>query len=73
MKKMPDNAKFPVPSGPHAAWTEKDWYDWWQNSGGRLDPNPHYENPDPMPPMSYKDRLQMMQFIQDLLDKDLDK
>ena len=70
MTKMPDNAKFPVPSGPHAAWDEKDWYDWWKMTGGRLDPNPHYENPDPMPPMSYKDTLQMMQFIQDLnLDK----
>jgi hypothetical protein len=73
MTKMPDNAKFPVPSGPTAAWNESDWYDWWQRTGGRLDPNPHYENPDPMPPMSYKDGLQMMKFMQNLPDIDLDK
>ena len=72
-KEMPDNAKFPVPSGPTAAWTPEDWYDWWKMSGGRLDPNPHYENPDPMPPMSYRDTLQMMKYLQDLSNKNLDK
>ena len=36
MKKMPDNAKFPVPSGPTAAWTPEDWYDWWKMTGGGL-------------------------------------
>ena len=64
MKKLPENAKFPVPSGPHSSWTPEDWYDWWKMTGGRRDPNPHYENPDTMPPMSFKDRLQMMKFIQ---------
>jgi len=70
-KEMPDNAKFPVPPVDHGFWGPEDWYDWWQMSGGRLDPNPHYENPDPMPPMSFKDSLQFMKFLQDLPDIDL--
>ena len=72
-KKMPDNAKFPVPPGPHAAWNDQDWYDWWQKSGGRLDPNPHYENPDPMPPMSHRDWDYFIKDMEESSKKALDK
>ena len=69
MKKMPDNAKFPVPPGPTAAWNESDWYDYWKMSGGRLDPNPPYVNPDPMPPRSYKDMANLLDdFSKNILD-----
>jgi hypothetical protein len=57
MKKMPDNAKFPVPSGPHAAWNDQDWYDYWKGTGGRIDNSPPYVNPDPMPPARFEDIL----------------
>ena len=61
---MPDNAKFPVPPGPTAAWNESDWYGWWKMTGGRLDPNPHYENPDPMPNRSFAETLRLMKDVQ---------
>ena len=61
---MPDNAKFPVPPGPTAAWNDSDWYDWWKMTGGRRDPNPHYENPNPMPDRSFAETLRMMKDVQ---------
>tara|TARA_R110000803_G_scaffold176391_1_gene238833 strand:+ start:249 stop:464 length:216 start_codon:yes stop_codon:yes gene_type:complete len=64
MKKLPENARFPVPSGPHAAWSPEDWYDWWKMTGGRRDPNPPYVNPKPMPPRSFRDTLRLMKDIQ---------
>ena len=57
MNKMPDNASFPVPPGPHGAWNDQDWYDYWKGTGGRIDNSPPYVNPDPMPKASFQDIL----------------
>ena len=72
-KEMPDNASFPVPPVDHGSWNGQDWYNYWQSTGGRLDPKPHYENPDPMPPISYKDGSAFVQEVADRFKKTLDK
>jgi len=72
MNKMPDNASFPVPSGPHAGWTDQDWYNYWKSTGGRIDNSPPYVNPNPMPPKSQKDWGYFIKDMEESFKKGLD-
>ena len=73
MKKIPDNASFPVPPVSHAAWDDHDWYNYWKSTGGRIDNSPPYVNPDPMPSPYPCAECGHFHELEDFLKNNLDK